>query len=180
MTSQLAKARKKAFEFMGTSKSPLYYGYCYDCHLNTKKAKTCTVSKLKIGRKKYTRIRYYNDEICGDCGVQNSGIHHIGCDLEECPACGIQLISCECEHNWHVWDSPRMKEGLLEFKKLYQECLNEHPEVIEKIKKYPQYLDSYEINCTKCKKKLWNFESLVNYLPTQTTAKALDKGEEND
>jgi len=34
---------------------------------------------------------------CHDCGVAPGGYHHIGCDAEECPACGEQFISCACE-----------------------------------------------------------------------------------
>ncbi len=33
---------------------------------------------------------------CHDCNVQPGGIHHIGCDWEECPTCGMQVISCSC------------------------------------------------------------------------------------
>lgn len=42
--------------------------------------------------------RYYgsSDGRCGDCGAQVGGYHHPGCDLEVCPKCGGQLISCGC------------------------------------------------------------------------------------
>jgi hypothetical protein len=33
---------------------------------------------------------------CGDCGVFRGGWHHPGCDLQPCPACGRQLLSCGC------------------------------------------------------------------------------------
>lgn len=35
-------------------------------------------------------------EICHDCGVLEGGIHVFGCDMENCPFCGRQLISCDC------------------------------------------------------------------------------------
>lgn len=35
-------------------------------------------------------------ERCGDCGVARGGWHHPGCDLQPCPACGRQLLSCGC------------------------------------------------------------------------------------
>ena len=35
-------------------------------------------------------------EECHDCGVSEGQIHHDGCDMERCPFCGRQLISCSC------------------------------------------------------------------------------------
>lgn len=33
---------------------------------------------------------------CHDCGAAEGMIHELGCDMEECPFCGGQLIGCEC------------------------------------------------------------------------------------
>ncbi len=33
---------------------------------------------------------------CGDCDALPGNYHHVGCDLEECPRCGGQLLSCDC------------------------------------------------------------------------------------
>ena len=38
-----------------------------------------------------------HDSACTDCGTPSQGIHHHGCDIEECPACHAQAISCACQ-----------------------------------------------------------------------------------
>lgn len=34
---------------------------------------------------------------CHDCNVVPGQFHHLGCDVESCPMCGHQLISCDCD-----------------------------------------------------------------------------------
>ncbi len=45
-------------------------------------------------------MEYQNDspsDNCPDCGA-SPGEHHVpDCDVEQCPYCGTQLISCSCE-----------------------------------------------------------------------------------
>jgi hypothetical protein len=33
---------------------------------------------------------------CHDCGTKEGQLHVLGCDMERCPFCGNQLISCQC------------------------------------------------------------------------------------
>lgn len=33
---------------------------------------------------------------CPDCNILRGGFHHPGCDIEVCPKCSGQLISCGC------------------------------------------------------------------------------------
>lgn len=36
------------------------------------------------------------DHPCHDCAAKEGQLHVYGCDVERCPACGHQLISCDC------------------------------------------------------------------------------------
>jgi len=36
---------------------------------------------------------------CHDCNVMAGNSHHPGCDMERCPKCKGQLISCGCLDN---------------------------------------------------------------------------------
>lgn len=45
------------------------------------------------------RVRFGAEErdwgpVCGDCGVAEGQFHVPGCDIERCPRCGAQLITC--------------------------------------------------------------------------------------
>lgn len=74
---------------------------CSDCGKEMQTAKTCTMNMIRIGGKWYKRNTTYFDvnEHCHDCGIENKkgNVHHWGCDMERCPKCGGQLISCGCE-----------------------------------------------------------------------------------
>ena len=71
--------------------------------MKNKKVVTCTGNKF-VDFPDGTRLKsvpYYIDGVsddhrCHDCNIGLGGYHHPGCDMEECPKCGGQLISCGC------------------------------------------------------------------------------------
>lgn len=74
---------------------------CDYCHQEMTTAAECTDSTLltfKDDRTHYARIPYPADQQtrCHDCNVLPGRLHHPGCDMELCPKCGGQLISCDC------------------------------------------------------------------------------------
>ena len=74
---------------------------CEWCNLDMLEVKHCPKNEHVIypdGRVMLTRV-YVGSNIfsrCHDCNVESVYKHHPGCDMEECPRCLGQLISCGC------------------------------------------------------------------------------------
>ena len=57
----------------------------------------CTWEYVLSGGKLYKRLPYMESDSCPDCGVKFGQFHHVGCDMEMCPICGMQLLGCDCD-----------------------------------------------------------------------------------
>jgi hypothetical protein len=76
---------------------------CEWCHGEMTVATSCSVNAFHRNGRRFHMVPFGDEsgrptsgDRCGDCGVSRGGWHHPGCDLQPCPACGRQLISCGC------------------------------------------------------------------------------------
>lgn len=75
---------------------------CDYCEQEIHTADGCIDAPIVIDGYPYSPIRFGEEAHplrmprCGDCNVLPGQVHHHGCDIEECPACGDQSIGCDC------------------------------------------------------------------------------------
>lgn len=75
---------------------------CEYCHQEMAPGNGCTARKAAIPYGEETRFgetfgkNWTSDRSCHDCGATKGQFHHPGCDMEECPECHGQAISCAC------------------------------------------------------------------------------------
>ena len=94
--------------------------------------------KYIINNKKFNPIRMgdpgdfdYGCEpnaTCHDCGCGVGELHHLNCDAQRCPACGLQFISCGC--NIFVAENENKKKNFID-KTIYYRVLGDVDKLLE-------------------------------------------------
>jgi hypothetical protein len=80
---------------------------CPGCGYQFGTRPSCEVTEIVIRGHSYERIRYVPrgaweraefPDRCPNCEIRRGCFHHVGCELEMCPACEGQLTECGCEY----------------------------------------------------------------------------------
>jgi hypothetical protein len=90
----------------GSRRTALLNGYPVTPEYLARFEESQQVPTYLIAGSEFPRIRYGSesadwgfdsDRQCHDCRAVVGQYHAIGCDVEQCPRCGEQAISCDCE-----------------------------------------------------------------------------------
>ena len=82
------------------------YAACEYCNQEMSPGKGCRTAFIYNGNNIFERIlagserdlwpKMGDNDICHDCNAKRGQYHHLGCDMERCPMCKRQLLSCGC------------------------------------------------------------------------------------
>lgn len=91
----------------------LRLAYCPICKRSMKDASSCIATRIEYDDGVIFDAVPFGEETsgavagavtCPDCGVKTGGLHHFGCEIEECPRCRGRLVLCHCGETSDVVD----------------------------------------------------------------------------
>jgi hypothetical protein len=87
--------RGELVEFRGTEVASFWPKKLREAQDLTTYLITRRVPRIRYGDEHSHRLA--DSQPCGDCAAVKGEYHTPGCDIEECPACGGQALSCDCD-----------------------------------------------------------------------------------
>ncbi|MFX0099827.1 MAG: hypothetical protein ACFFCS_09600 [Candidatus Hodarchaeota archaeon] len=120
------------------------------------KCESCNVTMPKISLVLKHDENVYKNALCHDCGRKEGEIHEYGCDMEICPFCGLQIITCGCIYKklGYDYDPEKENDGLpLDVYKngVSDEEREKFMQILEKKGRIPAL--SFPVICRGCGKK---------------------------
>jgi hypothetical protein len=68
---------------------------CEYCNKDMLLVDTCTATEVEFPSGEIlASIPNQKEDVCHDCCATRGKFHHPGCDMEQCPKCQGQIISC--------------------------------------------------------------------------------------
>jgi hypothetical protein len=91
----------------------IYYGVRVIAGWPERIVEAQTIPTISIGGAEYARVRYGEEpddwgadrQPCHDCAAIKGQFHVPSCDVERCPRCGGQAITCDCPYDDNSDDS---------------------------------------------------------------------------
>ena len=91
---------------------------CRWCEQEMTTASSCTVGVFHLDGRPVEMIAFGAEPgartlrlRCDDCGVARGGYHHPGCDMQRCPVCRAQMMTCGCRFDEDGPDDDELDDG---------------------------------------------------------------------